>query len=269
MPPTYFARLRTAAKNGIQRPLIGQEGRYQDSLEVLIEQGKFGLCSNRLFHSSQLVAHTDSKLLLRPGTVFAATDLLLFNQRKNLAVVGALSRPFSVPSVSGPTFQVCGYHVDRALSESCQLSVSSKFQGKPMAGCGSKALLGEVCLDSFYSRCANPSLFKSNAGTVSRNTLSLYRCRKTSMSLKSQEQPGNYSVYGYLMYNAAKRWVNVWPYTESGLRYFHISSSTCFSAGTAPDVSFDNSAREEQVASSIESSEQYVLRCSLCCPVTY
>lgn len=43
-----------------------------------------------------------------------------------------------------------------------------------------------------------------------------------------------------------------------GLKGFHSSSAACISAGAAPDVSFDNSLREVQRASSANSSEQYV-----------
>ncbi|XWS24337.1 hypothetical protein CRYUN_Cryun28dG0092600 [Craigia yunnanensis] len=56
-----------------------------------------------------------------------------------------------------------------------------------------------------------------------------------------------------------KRWCNFNPWSGSGSKAFHSSLPSGLSAGTAPDVSFDNSGREEQVDSSSVSSEEYVL----------
>lgn len=254
MPSTSFSSLRTA----IQRSIGAQEGRLQDSVDVIIGQGKSLFGSSRLFHSlSSSSAPTDLHLLLRPGTIFAARSELV-SRRRNISVVGALSRTLSIPSVSGPSFQICAYHIDCVLAEPGNFTVSSKFQNKPMAASGSRAVFSECSLDILTSRHKHLPIPTSSARTFYSNR-SFESCSKASMSLKNHEQPHDNVIYGYFMYNAAKRWCNSHPFIGSGPKYFHSTSSTCVSAGTAPDVSFDNSAREEQLTNSTDSSEQYVL----------
>ncbi|XP_031252002.1 probable protein phosphatase 2C 55 [Pistacia vera] len=254
MSSSYLTRLRTVVQNGVQRPIIGQEGGLFS--EVLIGQGKFRLCDYRLFHSLRFSSLADLYVLLRPGTVFAVrSDLLLANRRRNFSVVGAISRSFSVPSVSGPSFQVCGYHIDRALSDPGQLSVSSNCRNNSMAACASKPVSGELLEDFLTSKSRHLQLSPNHPG-ICYSIKSVDSYRRASMSLKKNEQSNNNPIHGYLMYNAAKRWRHFCPNIEAGLRGFHGLSPTCSSAGTAPDVSFDNSSHEEQLASSAASSEQ-------------
>ncbi|KAL5777966.1 hypothetical protein ACOSP7_010892 [Xanthoceras sorbifolium] len=258
MPSTYFSRLRTAVQNGNKRPVIGQAGGLLDSVEILIGQGKFQLCNNRLFHSLRFSTLADLQVLLQPGTVLAArSDLLLANRKRNFSVVGAISRSFSVPSVSGPSFQVCGYHIDCALSETSQLTVGSNCQNRSMAACASRSVSGYSSVDSLTSRFGHRSLLTNNA-SISHSVRSIDSCLKASMSLYKQEQPKNYTIQGYFLYNVAKSWCNFLPMIQSGLRGFHSSSPACFSAGMAPDVSFDTGSREEQLAGSAVSSEQKI-----------
>lgn len=249
MPSNYFSRLRTVAQNGTQRPLLGQEGVIRDSVELLFGQGNY-----RLFHTLRFSSLSDLHVLLRPGTVFAArSDLLLANQKRNLSVVGAISRSFSVPSVSGPSFQVCGYHIDCALSDPCKSSVRANCRKKLMAASALKA----VSVDYLTSRSGQFSLSTNNAG-VSYVIRSVEGCRRATMSLKSSKQSNNHLFHGYFICNFAKRWFNFFPQIEAGLRCFHSLSPASFSAGTAPDVSFDSASREEQLASSAASSEQKI-----------
>ncbi|KAK4599700.1 hypothetical protein RGQ29_009652 [Quercus rubra] len=243
MPSTNFSRLRTA----IQRSIVGQEVRLQDPFDVVIGQGKSLFGSSSLFRTLSSSTHTDLHALLRPGTVYAARSELV-SRKRNISVVGALSRMLSIPSVSGPSFQVCAYHIDCALAEPVHLN-------KAMAACGSRAVLGECSLDNLASRHKRLPLTTDSSSIVYSNRGS-ESCRKASMSLKKREQPNDNVIYGYFICNAVKRWCISHPYTGSGPRDFHSTSSTCFSAGTAPDVSFDNSAREEQLANSTDSSEQ-------------
>lgn len=245
MPSTNFSRLRTA----IQRSIVGQEVRLQDPFDVVIGQGKSLFGSSSLFRTLSSSTHTDLHALLRPGTVYAARSELV-SRKRNISVFGALSRMLSIPSVSGPSFQVCAYHIDCALAEPVHLN-------KAMAACGSRAVLGECSLDNLASRHKRLPLTTDSSSIVYSNRGS-ESCRKASMSLKKREQPNDNVIYGYFICNAVKRWCISHPYTGSGPRDFHSTSSTCFSAGTAPDVSFDNSAREEQLANSTDSSEQYV-----------
>ncbi|KAL6997936.1 protein-serine,threonine phosphatase [Sarracenia purpurea var. burkii] len=110
MLSSLFASISTAFKREFQRSISGQEGLLQDSLGVLIHQGKLLFGSNRLFHSLPFLSFSELDVLLQPGTVAAAQlNLHIVNRRRNLSVVGALSCTLSIPSVSGPSFQICGY----------------------------------------------------------------------------------------------------------------------------------------------------------------
>ncbi|XP_010556299.1 PREDICTED: probable protein phosphatase 2C 55 [Tarenaya hassleriana] len=248
MPPGYLSRLRHAVQDGVQRQVTGQGG-LVDGLEVLIGQGKFGFGSSKSFHSRL----TDPKGFLGPATVFAASsDLLLVNQRRNLSVVGAVSRTFSVPSVSGPSFQVCGYHVDLLLSEpSTSVSHSGKVLGRTMAASGSKFFVDRH-LDALISK---RSLSGNNTCFVYGRSFS--SSGKISMRHGKRRQPENSAtIYGFFVYRAAKKWIDFYPHSGWGFRGFHSSISNYFSAGTAPepDVPSDNSRREEQLRDSSSSS---------------
>ncbi|KAJ0236719.1 protein phosphatase 2C 55 [Hirschfeldia incana] len=200
----------------------------QKQVKILIGLGFGGY---RGFHS---------RFVANP-TGFLEPDLVLLNERRNLSVLGALSRTFSVPSVSGPAFQVCGYHVDLLLSDaSLRLG---KVSGESMASLGgSKSLF----LDPLVSSKRYDG--RSSGGRV-------------SMRLRGGREQGdnnnnnNSTVYGYFAYRAAKKWIAFNPKTGGlGFRGLHTSLLSRFSAGNAPDVvSFDNSLTEEQVRASSDS----------------
>ncbi|XWS25733.1 hypothetical protein CRYUN_Cryun27aG0092900 [Craigia yunnanensis] len=255
MPSTYFWRLKSAVQNGILRTECG----LQDSIEVLIGTGKLRFGNHRFFHSLRFSRLADLQGLLQTGTLLAArSDSLLANRRRNISVVEAFSRTISVPSVSGPAFQVCGYHIDCALADSSQISPSvSKFQSKPMAASGSRVVIGGYLVDTLKLKHEHLSSSTSSADIFYGNR-SLNSCIKTRMSLKNHEKPNNSPIYGYFMYSVGKRWCNFNPLLESGSRAIHSSLPSCLSPGTAPDVSFDNSGREEQVANSSVSSEEKI-----------
>lgn len=252
MPSAYFSRLRTA----IQRSIIGYEGGLQNSVEAFIGKGKLLFGNSKLLHLRSLSALSDLQALLQPGSLVAARlDSQLVNRKKNLSVVGTISRTFSIPSVSGPSLQVCGYHIDCLLSDPKQVSVGSKLPNRPMAA-SPRVLFGECHITS---RCGHrlPSTESTFIIYNNRNR-SFDGCHKISMSLKNREQHNNNAIYGYFIYEAGKRLCGSYPIIGSGSREFHSSSSLCSSAGTARDVSFDNSGREEQLANSADSSDQYV-----------
>ncbi|KAJ4833947.1 hypothetical protein Tsubulata_016658 [Turnera subulata] len=252
MPSTYFSQLRTAIRNGIQRSVSAQEGLLEESLGILTGPEKFRFNHYRLFHSMRAASLSELQLLLRPGIYATGSDPLLVNRRRNITVVEALSRMFSVPSVSGPSFQVCEYHINRALADSSEISASWV---KPMAAHASRVVFGENFTGHPTSRNASLPMSKNNAST-SYCSRSSQRFRKVSMSLGNGEQPSNSAIYGYLIYNAAKRLCNFSPLVEAGSKMFHSSPHAFFSAGTAPDVNYENSAREEQREGSAASSEQ-------------
>ncbi|GAV90581.1 SpoIIE domain-containing protein [Cephalotus follicularis] len=257
MPSSYFTGLRNAVRNGIRKSVIGQQVGLQDSVQTLIGQGNLQFGNYRLFHSVIFSSLTDLHALLLPRTVFAASlDSLLLNRRRNFSVVGALSRPFSVPSVSGPSFQVCGYHIDRALSEDGQSPGNSNLQNKPMATSTSRAVFNG-CMDNFTTRNRHLPLPKNNSG-VSYSIKSSDNRRMASMSLKNRGQSNNYLISAYFLYYVSKKWCNFPPNMGSESRDFHSSLPAYLSAGTASDVSFDNSTHEEQLASPADLSEQKV-----------
>nr|KJB14503.1 hypothetical protein B456_002G129300 [Gossypium raimondii]KJB14504.1 hypothetical protein B456_002G129300 [Gossypium raimondii] len=253
MPSTYFWRLRSAVQNGIQRTKCGS----QDSIEVLIGTGKLGFGNYRFFHSLRFSRLVDLRGLLQPGTVLAArSDSHVANRRRNISVVGAVSRTISVPSVSGPAFQVCGYHIDSVLADSSQISSVSKLQSKPMAASGSGVVIGGYLVDT--SKLKHEHLSSSKSCTdIFYSNKSLNSCIKARMSLKNPEKPNNSPIYGYFMYSVGRRWCNFDSLLGSGSRAFH-SSLHCLSAGTVPDVSFDNSGSEEQGNNSSVSSEEKI-----------
>ncbi|XP_039015650.1 probable protein phosphatase 2C 55 isoform X2 [Hibiscus syriacus] len=255
MPPTCFWRLKSAVQSRIQRTECG----IQDSIEVLIGTGKLGFGNYRLFHSLGFSTLADLRGLLQTGTLLAArSDSLLANRRRNISVVGAVSRTISVPSVSGPAFQVCSYHIDSALADASQIPSSvRKLLSKPMAASGSRVAIVGYLVDTEKLKHEHLSSSTSSADIFYSNKR-LNSCIKARMSLKNHEKPNNSLIYGYFMYSAGKKWCNFNTFSGSGSRAFHSSLPSCLSAGTAPDVPFDNSASEEQVNNSSASSEEKI-----------
>lgn len=256
MPSPYFSRLRTV----VQRSIVGDDGAVQDSVKVFIGRGKLLLGNSWSFHSRSFSSLLDLQALLRTGTVVPASlDSQVVNRRRNVSVVGAISRTLSIPSVSGPSFQVCGYHIEIALSDPIQVSVTSKLRNKSMAASGSRVLFGECYRNNLISRRELCLPVSDSASIIySKGNRSFDSCQKATMSLKNREQPNNSAVYGYFIYEVGKRWFGSFPILGSGAREFQSSSSTCFSVGPACDVSFDNSSREEQLSGYADSSDQKI-----------
>ncbi|MBA0866064.1 hypothetical protein Goshw_017589 [Gossypium schwendimanii] len=244
MPSALFLKLRSAVRNGIQRT----ECELQDSLEILIGKGKLGFRNYRFFHSSSLSGLADLQGFVPSGTVLAAcSDSLSVNCGRNISAVGAFSRTVSVPSVSGPAFQVCRYHIDCALVDSSQIPPPvSKCQSNPMAVSSSGVVIGGF-VDSLKLKHGHLSSSASSADILYGN-----RSIHPRISFKNLEKPNNYAIYGQLLHSIGKRWCNCNLSSGSGSRAFHSSLPSCLSAGTARDVSFDNSGGEEQVTSSEE-----------------
>ncbi|KAL0366120.1 UNVERIFIED_CONTAM: putative protein phosphatase 2C 55 [Sesamum radiatum] len=158
MPSNCFRRLRGGAWEGVWRLISGKETGIQDHFYGLIGQGKLLLGHSRLLHSLPSGAFTDLHVFVRPGTCAAAqANLYLANRRKNISVVGAFSRAISIPSVSGPSFQVCGYHIDRLLSEPSKVLEINSEKGL-MAVCGSRSALTDRCINNLTSRPAQPGV---------------------------------------------------------------------------------------------------------------
>ncbi|XP_050159871.1 probable protein phosphatase 2C 55 [Malus sylvestris] len=252
MPSSYLSKIRTVLK----RLIVGQEGALQESVDGLIGQGKLLFGNSKLFQSP-FSTISGLQALFSPGIVFAARlDSQLVNKRRNISVVEEISRIISTPSVSGPSIQVCGYHIDCVLSEPSQFVTRSKFQNKPMAACGSRTLFGGFCPDNLTSRPGLHAMVPKSACTLYNKRSS--DCFQTaSMSLNKSGQSNTNVIHGYLIYEVGKRWCNSSPSEGSGSREFH-GSSTCSSTRTAHDVSFDSSASEGQVSSSADSSNEKI-----------
>ncbi|PPD90514.1 hypothetical protein GOBAR_DD12572 [Gossypium barbadense] len=239
MPSALFLKMRSAVRNGIQRT----ECELQDSLEILIGKGKLGFRNYRFFHSSSLSGLADLQGFFPSGTVLAAcSDSLSVNCGRNISAVGAFPRTVFVPSVSGPAFQVCRYHIDCALVDSSQIPPTvSKCQSNPMAVSSSGVVIGGF-VDSLKLKHGHLSSSASSADILYGN-----RSIHPRISLKNLERPNNYAIYGQLLHSIGKRWCNCNLSSGSGSRAFHSSLPSCLSAGTARDVSFDNSGGEEQI----------------------
>lgn len=246
-----FSRLRTA----MQISIVGREGGVQDFLGVLIGQGKLLFnSSSRLFHSVNNSSCADLRVILRPGIALAASSELV-EQRRSLSLVGTLSRTFSIPSLSGPSFKICGYHIGCAFSEPTQLSISRNLNGNSMAAHLARTVVGQYCDDKLKSKGSHQSLSTKTDSNLCLGR-SLENGRKLSMELKNPKQPDSRGLYGYFIYNVVKTWQRFNSYADSGSRDFHSESSTCL--WPSPDVPIDTSVREEQLTNSADSSEQYV-----------
>lgn len=257
MPFKNLSIVRSAYKHGFQRLIFGGQSGSQESVEILVAQDRLLSGHSRLFHSLPSASLAGVHEFVRPGTLAAAqANLHIVNQRKNLSVVGAFSRAISIPSVSGPAFQVCGYHIDRLISNPTKLSSGIESQKTPMAACGSGSSLVDCSLRKISSRHLQAGVSVNNA--IFNSNRSFENCWKASMSLRSKDKPNSFLLYGYFTYIVAKRRGSVNPHEGFGLNRFHKSSPACFSTGTAPDVSFDNPVHSGQFATSADSSEGYI-----------
>ncbi|KAI3989022.1 hypothetical protein MKX01_033058 [Papaver californicum] len=177
----------------------------------------------------------------------------LLNREKLTYMMGTLSRTFSTPSVAGPSFQACQYHIDRLVSNSTKLSSANLLEKTSVAVAhGSKSVLRN---DHCVSRLASKDgLLLESSFSCRSKTLQV--SWKGSMSLKSQEPSSFKHVYGYVLLDVTRRSCNSNPFLVPERRDLHHSSYGCYSAGTAPDVAIDGSAREEQLTSSTASDDQ-------------
>ncbi|XP_073119132.1 probable protein phosphatase 2C 55 [Henckelia pumila] len=253
MPSNCFSNLHGAIKHEVQRTISRNHRVVQEQENALIGRWKLRfVCSG--FHHAPSRKFTDQQPLVHSGTVATAqANSHVTSGRKNLSVVGAVSHAISIPSVSSPSFQVCGYHFPNLFSESSPV-LSINLQKALMATCGYRFSLTN-CLS--LTRRADPGV-AGHQFFSSYSRRSFHSCSKVSMSSRNKEQPSNLLLYGYFIDNVSRRKSSVYPFLGFGsvdFKGIHISSSTCSLAGTAHDVSFDNSTREEQQLSSADSSE--------------
>ncbi|KAI3726733.1 hypothetical protein L1987_66537 [Smallanthus sonchifolius] len=254
----YFSKLRGIFRQGIQRANIVQEATLQDSLEVLLGHGKL-LFGKPRFYSRPFVKPNDLNILLQQYSPCAAQlNLQPAGKKKNLSVIGAVSRTFSTPSVSGPSFQVCGFHIDNLQSGASHFSSGISNLKMPMALCSSRAVLGGSYLSNPTSTREN---FMGSIDTfsISYASRSFHSFRKISMNSRNKEQSDSFSVYGYFIYHVAKTNGNFNQLLGFQWKSFHISVPACLTAGVASDVFSDNRVCDDQLANSADSSDRKTL----------
>ena len=255
MPSNNFSRLRGSFRQGIQRSYVVLEGSFLDSLEVLPVHGKL-LFDKPGFYYRTFAAFSDLNILFQRGTPVAAqSNIQSASKKKNLSVVGAVSRTLSIPSVSGPPFQVCGYHADNLLAGRSRFPLGIGGHKVPMALSGSNALLGRYCLNNLNvkRRQLMVSVDNSNISYICKR---FHSGCKISMSLRSKEHSDGFVPYGYFIWRVAKTNSNCDPFMGSEWKSFHISPPASFSVCTAPNVSFHNSVCDDQLTTSADSDDR-------------
>lgn len=136
MPSNYFLRLQHAIRQGVWRLGSEKDSRIKDHVDILIGEWKV-LCGH-----SKLI-HSLPSWVLNDLNAPARANSHICNRKQNLSVFGAFSRVISVPSVSGPSFQVYGHHIDCLLAKPSQLSginARRKANAYPFIGLGFKGL---------------------------------------------------------------------------------------------------------------------------------
>ncbi|CAH9054470.1 unnamed protein product [Cuscuta europaea] len=236
MPFKNLLTVKDANRHELQRLISRRQSGLQESVQILVSQGRLLLGHSKLFHS--LAAAQGS-----PHTV---------DQRKNLSVFGAFSRAISIPSVYGPTFQVSGNHIDRLIGIDSQQT--------PMSASSLKSF---SLLDSSPSKISSwhlqPGVSSVHNSLISNGYRGFENCRRACMSLRNKDKPNSFVIYGYFAYIVGKRRDGDHPYEGFGLNGFHRLPSACFSTRTAPDVSIDNPVSGDQCANSADSSEEKIL----------
>ncbi|KAM5576224.1 putative protein phosphatase 2C 80 [Rosa sericea] len=130
------------------------------------------------------------------------------------------------------------------VPDTSRYSFGSLNQGKSMAASSSKPVFGgDLYVDDLIASSGNGLDFTKPAG-VFFNDRSRSSFLKASLSLRRKES-----------FNGRLVSVHVGPW----LRNFHASSSMCYAAGAAQNVSVDGNSNEEQLANSTVLADQPVL----------
>lgn len=260
MPSSYFSRLNIAFQSIVQKPIQGHQV-LKDSLEYSTGQGRLLVGSSGLSFCSLFSTLGDVHLFSRSSTSLAQTDPLIVNQRRTVSIVGALSRTFSIPSLSGPSCQVFAYHTDKLFVDATRNYFRNPLQRRLMAAFGSSSTRADLGSSQHVKNLAlcsgqlSNSVYRATFYCSSRN---IDNCIKARMSMKNQEPYHNNLVCGYFLLNVTRRGLMSKSFFASCARDFHRSCSAPCSAGAAPDVSFDGTVREEQHENSMVSSDRKI-----------
>ncbi|KAI5588599.1 hypothetical protein POPTR_005G125700v4 [Populus trichocarpa] len=142
------------------------------------------------------------------------------------------------------------------VSKTSQFSSRRSLVRSSMAASSSKAVFGDVHIDDMIATCGNGLEF-SKPSAVFFSDRSRSSCLKSSVKMRNRELPNSRLVCGNFMLDAMRgngKANNLVVGTL--LKNLYSSSSVCFSAGAAQDVSFDGNSRKEQVVDSTVVSGQ-------------
>ncbi|EEF37237.1 probable protein phosphatase 2C 55 [Ricinus communis] len=150
------------------------------------------------------------------------------------------------------------------LPKSSRFSVRRYLSRYSMAASGSKAVFGDVYIDDMITNCGNGLEISKPSGVFFADR-SRASCLKASIRMRNGELPNSRLVCGYSSFDAIRRtgqlnYFGVGPL----LKNLHTLSSMQFSAGAAPDVSFDGNPHEEQLTNSMVSSQTLKLLSGSC-----
>lgn len=252
MPYKYLSRLRGSFKHGIHKTNTTLEGTLQDSFEALLGHGKT-LFGNTRFYSVPFLESGDLNTLLQRRSQLNLQPTT--SKKNNLSVLGAVSRTFSTPSVSGPSFQVCGYHADNLLSGPNHFQSVITNQNIPMALSSSRSLIVGGSLNNLTSKHGQLMVLIDNSN-LSYGTRGFHSWSKISMNSRNEKQSDIFSLYGYYIYHVAKTSGNCNGFPGFDWKSFHVSAPSFLNAGTAPDVLSDNSLRDDRLQDSSDSDRK-------------
>uniref|UniRef100_A0A0D6QZ40 Protein phosphatase n=1 Tax=Araucaria cunninghamii TaxID=56994 RepID=A0A0D6QZ40_ARACU len=282
----YFQRLKTAFEATCQRAFYSLE--LKQSASGWLKRGNL-LSLDIPFLYSSCVDSLTSVAGLRNFSRFSQSSNTCLDQTvdqgKALSVSEALSRMFAIPSVYGPSWQACEYHAHVFLVGNSPLS-SSKYSTKTLS---TRRLLGRAT--TYNSKAAvsdlgNPRLEGIRTSVkITSSALSLH-CRihnrndsfNRCLQIASFHSIGGNSncggnedksenggprevnlVSGLFAFHIFKTgaWLQwVW---RPGAKGFHSSSSFFNTARAAREISFNNSAKDDNVDDSSTTSDQTLL----------
>lgn len=209
------------------------------------------------------------------------------DQKKTLSMSGTLSRTFSIPSVHGPSWQVCEYHTHLFLVDKSSLSSSNcsqntisevKFPRKVAVDNSIKAITysGTGHLEGFCTSLKSihgPKLSSQCLGLrkdANLNKISLVASYCSIQGNGHYKRDGDrpekrnsvgfnlaYGLFGFQFFSNGSwlRWV--WGPESKGFHNFTAFLNTA--ARASPDITFDGSAKYDNLDDSSNASDQYVV----------
>lgn len=279
-------RLKSAFQGSCRRTLKHQE--HQKSARSLPKVGNQlpNISLSYSFGTDNLSSTTGFRNLGRFNQSNRWSDQTI-DQKKALSMSGALSRTFSIPSVHGPSWQVCEYHTHLFLVDKSSISSSNcspntvleaKLPGKVAVHSSIKAVTysGTGHLEGFclpVKSIHGPKLSNQCLGlrkNVSLNKISL------SASFCSIQGNGHYKrdrdrpekrnpiglnlAYGLLGFHffGNGSWLR-WVCGPESKGFHNFTAFLNTAARASPDTTFDGSAKYDNLDDSSNASDQALL----------